>query len=108
MRALCVALGVSWERAYAMLCVNGFAMGDLPHADSTWGATLRQHGFKRSAIPNSCPDCYTARDFALEHPQGVFVLGFGGHVATIKDGTLYDSWDSENEIPQFYWWKQDA
>ena len=107
MRAICAALGVDWERAYTMLCANGFQMCDLPNSDGVWSATLRQHGFKRFAIPNTCPDCYTAADFARDHPSGVYTLGFGGHVATIKDGLLYDSWDSSNEIPQFYWTNQE-
>lgn len=106
-RAICAALDVDWERAYAMLCANGFSMCDLPNSDGVWGATLRQRGFSRSAIPNTCPDCYSAADFAHDHPQGVYVLGFGGHVATIKDGNLYDSWNSENELPQFYWHKEE-
>ena len=106
-RAVSVALGVDWETAYAMITANGFAMGDMPSSDSVWGATLRQHGFYREAIPNTCPNCYTAEDFAADHPVGVFVLGFGGHVATIRDGILYDSWDSSKEIPQFYWYQKE-
>lgn len=102
-RALAMALGVDWETAYSMAAKNGFLMGDMPSSDSVWGAVLRQHGFTRSAIPNTCPDCYTAEDFCREHPTGVYVLGFGGHVATVKDGTLYDSWDSSNEIPIYVW-----
>ena len=107
-RAVSVALNLTWEQAYALLCTNGFAMADLPNSDGVWGATLRQHGFYRHAVPNICPDCYTARDFAIDHPVGIYVLGFGGHVATIKDGILYDSWNSENEIPQFYWSDQEV
>lgn len=106
-RAVSVALGIDWEQAYALITTNGFAMGDMPSSDSVWGAVLRQHGFYRDAIPNTCPDCYTAENFAQDHPNGIFVLGFGGHVATIKDGVLYDSWDSSNEIPQFYWFRKD-
>lgn len=102
-RALAMALGVDWETAYSMAAKNGFLMGDMPSSDSVWGAVLRQHGFTRSAIPNTCPDCYTAEDFCREHPTGIYVLGFGGHVATVKDGTLYDSWDSSNEIPIYVW-----
>lgn len=102
-RALAMALGVDWETAYSMAAKNGFLMGDMPSSDSVWGAVLRQHGFTRSAIPNTCPDCYTAEDFCREHPTGIYVLGFGGHVATVKDGVLYDSWDSSNEIPIYVW-----
>ena len=105
-RAVSVALGISWEEAYALLAAMGYAMGDLPSSDAVWGAVLRQNGFYRQSIPDTCPMCYTASDFVSEHPVGVYVLGFGGHVATIKDGVLYDSWDSSNEIPQFYWYKE--
>lgn len=102
-RAVSVALGVNWERAYALMTVAGFSMGDMPSSNSVWGAVLRQHGFKRVGIPDTCPDCYTAEDFARDHLHGVYVLGFGTHVATVRDGVLYDSWDSSNEIPQYYW-----
>ena len=106
-RAISKALGTDWETAYLMITMNGYNMGDMPSGDSVWGAVLRQHGFYRSSIPDTCPDCYTAEDFAKDHPRGIFVLGFGGHVATVKDGVLYDSWDSSNEIPQFFWYKKD-
>ena len=89
-----------------MIAVNGFAMGDMPSSNSVWGAVLRQNGFQRKAIENECPDCYTAEDFAKDHPSGIYVLGFGHHVATVKDGRLYDSWDSSDEVPQYYWAKE--
>lgn len=106
-RAVAKALGTDWETAYIMIALNGFSMGDMPSADSVWGATLRQNGFYRATIPNTCPDCYTAADFSNDHPEGVYVLGFGGHVSTVVDGNLYDSWDSSKEIPQFYWYKKE-
>ena len=106
-RALTKALDIPWEKAYALAIINGFAMGDMPSSDSVWGAVLRQHGFYRTSIPNTCPDCYTAEDFCKDHPKGTYVLGFGGHTATVKDGILYDSWDSSNEIPQFFWFRKE-
>lgn len=106
-RAVSVALGVDWETAFALIAANGFQMGDVMASDAVWGSVLRQHGFKRAVIENTCPDCYTAEDFARDHPRGVYVLGFGGHVATLRDGQLYDSWDSSNEIPVYYWYKED-
>lgn len=106
-RAIAKALDIDWETAYLKNIINGFQMGDVPSSDSVWGATLRQNGFYRKSIPDTCPDCYTAKDFCEDHPQGVYVLGFGGHVATVKDGDLFDSWDSSNEIPQYYWYKEE-
>lgn len=105
-RAVAKALGVTWEVAYAMIAVNGFLMGDIPSSNSVWGAVLRQNGFSRYAVPNTCPDCYTAEDFCAGHPEGIYVLGFGNHVATAIDGTLYDSWDSSQELPQYFWTKE--
>ena len=105
-RALSVALGVDWETAFDLLTDNARAMGDMPSADSVIGSVLRQNGFYRRAIPNSCPDCYTAEDFCRDNPHGVFVLGFGGHVATVIDGDIYDSWDSRKLIPQYVWFER--
>ena len=105
-RAVSVALDVSWEKAFDLIADAGYKMGDMPSSDSVWGAVLRQHGFYRSAISNECPLCYTAEDFAIEHPNGVYVLGFGGHAATVRDGYIYDAWDSSQEIPQYVWYKK--
>lgn len=106
-RAISKALDIDWETAYVLLSMNGFSMGDMPSSDSVWGATLRQRGYSRKSVPDLCPGCYTAEDFCRDHPQGTFVLGFGGHVATVHDGMLFDSWDSSQEVPQFYWTKEE-
>lgn len=106
-RAISKALNMGWESAYIALTMNGLAMGDVMNADSVWGSLLRQHGFYRRTLPDTCPTCYTAKEFCEDHPHGVFVLGFGGHVATVVDGDLYDSWDSSMEIPQFYWYRKE-
>lgn len=106
-RAVAKALGVDWETAFAMIAQNAFLMGDMPSSNSVWGSVLRQHGFMRTGLPQTCPDCYTAEQFAADHPKGIYVLGFGNHVATILDGVIYDSWDSSQEIPQYYWHKEE-
>ena len=102
-RAIAAALDLSWDDAYDLLASAGKKMCDLPNSDATWGAVLRANGFTRHVLPTSCPNCYTAEDFCRDHPHGVYVLGFGGHVATVIGGKLWDSWDSSNEIPVYYW-----
>lgn len=106
-RAVSTALDTSWEDAYEMIVENGFAMGDMPSSDAVWGSVLRQNGFAKRTIPNYCPDCYTAEEFCKDNPRGTFVLGFGGHVATVIDGDIYDSWDSSKEIPVYYWYRSE-
>ena len=106
-RAVAVALETDWETAYALIAAKGFMLGDMPSSNSVFGSVLRQRGFYRHAVPDSCPDCYTIGAFADDHPKGVFVVGTGNHVVTIRDGVIYDSWDSRNEIPQYYWSKEE-
>lgn len=102
-RAVSVALGVDWETAYAMLAKAGYQMADMPTSNGVIGAVLRQNGFYRYAIPNTCPDCFTIGDFADDHPEGVYVVGTGNHVVCIRDGIVMDSWDSTREVPVYYW-----
>lgn len=104
-RAVAKATGASWDAAFAELAAQAQAMGDMPSSDAVWGAYLKRRGFTKHLLPESCPECYTAADFARDHSRGVYVLAFGGHVATVKDGILYDSWDSSNGIPIYYWEK---
>lgn len=104
-RALSVVLGYSWEKAFCELAESAYYMADVMSANSVLGAVLRKNGFYKKAIPDKCPDCFTIEDFCREHPLGVYVVGTGNHVVGIIDGNYYDSWDSGNEIPIYYWYQ---
>lgn len=106
-RALSKALDLTWDQAYAMLAAQGFIMCDMPSSNAVFGAILKQNGFSRYAIPDTCPDCYTLQDFCNDNPQGLFVVGMSGHVATVIDGNIYDAWNSENEIVIYVWRKDE-
>jgi len=106
-RAVAAALGTDWETAYALIAENGYQMGDMPSSNSVWGAVLRQNGFYRHSLPNTCPDCYTLEQFAEDHPEGVYVVGTGNHVAAVIYGQIMDAWDSSDEVPVYYWQKED-
>ncbi len=105
-RALSKALNMSWEEAYDEICTAGYNMCDMPSSDSVWGAVLRKYGFYRKSLPSFCPSCYTVEDFCDDYPIGIYVLGLGGHVTTVIDGDIYDSWDSSQEIPVYFWYKK--
>lgn len=106
-RAISKAIDVTWEKAYVMLSLNGFLMGDIMNSDLVCGSILRQHGFIREIIPNTCPECYSVAQFCDDHPEGTFVVKSENHVATVIDGTLYDSWDSSMNVPIYIWKKGD-
>ena len=94
-RAIAKALNTDWETAYVQQI----------HINARHSP--RQHGFYKRVIGDSCPECYTAEMFCRDNPKGIYVLGFGGHVATVVDGKLYDSWDSSQEIPAYVWYLKD-
>ena len=106
-RAIAKALDITWEQAYTKLTANGFLMGELPNSDIVWGSVLRQNGFVREVVPNTCPDCYTVDDFCNDHPFGTYVVKSENHVATVVDGALYDSWNSSANAVLYYWTKKE-
>lgn len=101
-RAVAKATGQTWIQAYMALYVHGLQLADLANSDAVWTSYLRNKGFTRGVIPDTCPDCYTVADFAEDHPVGTFVLGTGSHAVAVIDGTIYDAWDSSNAIPIFF------
>ena len=106
-RAISLATGKNWHETYFGLVLQGAVMCDMPSANSVTTAFLRKNGFKRRTIPDSCPDCYCVGDFCTDHPQGTFVIGTGSHLTTVIDGVLWDSWDSRNETPVYYFEKSE-
>lgn len=102
-RAVSKALNISWESAYIDLVSQGYEMGDLPSSNAVLDSYLRSKGFRKYIVPNECPDCYTFADFANEFFKGTYIVCTGSHVATIKDSILYDSWNSLDCTPIYYY-----
>lgn len=102
-RALSKALNISWDKAHMELSEASRQMGTIMNDNTVMDALLRRNGFFRKNIPNYCPECYSIKEFCEDHPKGLYVLGTGTHVVTVVDGDWYDSWDSSDEIPLYYW-----
>lgn len=105
-RALCRVTGMTWDEVKDELAMLSKQMCTMEVENEVWGAFLRHRGWRRYAIPNSCPDCYTAKDFAEDHPRGAYVLGCHSHVIAVVDGDWYDTFDSAQEVPVVYWVKE--
>lgn len=105
-RAISKALDQDWETTYCGMALQGYAMRDMPSANAVWGSYLRRKGYHRNVLPNTCPDCYTVRDFCEDYPTGVYILALQSHVIAVIDGDYYDTWDSGDETPIYYWQKE--
>ena len=102
-RALSIAMNKPWEDIYTALAVYGFMLCDLPSSNAVWGQYLKDLGYERKIVTDTCPDCYTVRDFCRDNPSGTFILGTGTHAVCVKDGNHIDTWDSGDEVPIYYW-----
>ena len=102
-RAICIALKMNWYDVYDALCRVGREDCNVPSADSVWGHFLQELGFEPFLLPHSCPICITVNEFCMMYPKGTYIIGTGSHAVAVIDGNYYDSWDSGNEIPSFFW-----
>jgi hypothetical protein len=101
-RALCIANDDTWEETYRDLTRKGFIMCDMPSSNNVWSAYLEDLGWKREMIPNNN---YTIKDFCRDHRNGTYILATGSHVVAVIDGDYFDTWDSGQEVPIFYFWR---
>ncbi len=106
-RALAKALDKDWEYVYMEVVAQGFTDYDMPSSNAVWGNVLKNNGFHRHVIPDTCPNCYTVKDFCIEHPYGEYVLATGTHVIAVENGNYFDAWDSGQETPIYYWHKEE-
>ena len=104
-RALSKATDKSWEEIYIELCLLGYIVGDLPSSNKVWDTYLITQGFTRHIVSAECLDCYAINDFCEEYPRGIYVIGTGTHAVCVIDGTIYDTWQSGDETPIYFYRK---
>lgn len=102
-RAISTALNKSWGEVYMWICVYGLIMHDMPSSNAVWGEYLKEQGFRRHPIDTHGENDYTVYDFCEDFPRGTFILALESHVICVIDGCYYDSWDSGDETPLYYW-----
>jgi len=82
-------------------------MYDMPSSNEVWGEYLKSKGYNKYIIPNSCPKCYSVRQFCEDHPKGRYLLATGSHVIAVINGDYLDTWNSGDEVPIYYFTKEE-
>ena len=82
-------------------------MSDMPSSNAVWGTYLLNKGFKEYSVMSKCNDCYTINDFCKDNLSGIYVIGTGNHVVCCINGIIYDSFNSGNMIPLYYFEKKE-
>lgn len=105
-RAIALATDKSWYETYIELVIQGLIDCDIPSSNAVWADYLTSKGYTRHFIPDTCPNCYTVRDFSNDYPEGAYIVGTGTHAIAVIDGDHYDTWDSGDEHPIYYFVKE--
>lgn len=106
-RAISVALNKPWDDIHLDLCALSHIMKDMPSSDAVWGKYLIDNGFQRYVAFPECKRCYTLKDFCEQNPNGIFVIATGTHAVGVIDGDYYDTADSGDCIPIYYYRKEE-
>lgn len=102
MRAIAVATGMRWEDVYADLFLYGLDDYDMMNSNVVWGEMLYDMGFEPFMLPDACPKCVTVREFARRFPVGRYIVGTGSHAVAVINGRYFDTWDSGNTKPAYF------
>ena len=105
-RAIALITKKDWYDVYIDLSVKGMQMADTLDSNRVWMTYLKEQGFKIKTLVDSCPDCYSILDFCADYPSGEYLVATGNHLVAVIDGNFYDTWDSSNEAPIYYFYKE--
>lgn len=86
-RAISVAEGKSWDKAYEELSEmaqqEGILLDDVNFVED----------YLDKRYSRQCHYSKTVGEFLDEFPQGVYLVTMKGHITVIMDGVLYDTFD---------------
>ena len=105
-RAISVLTGQDWMTTKIGIFIESCLMYSTESANNVRHNYLRKLGYTRYVVPNTCPNCYTVKDFCIDHPYGKYLVALDGHVVAVINGNYYDTWDSGNEVPIYFWKKE--
>lgn len=105
-RAICIVTNKSWHEVFFDICTEAGVQCDMPSSNQVWKSYLLDQGFKIKMIPDMCPACYTVAEFSKDNPNGKFIVCTGEHAVAVMDGNYYDTWDSGDEVPIYFYYKE--
>ena len=105
-RAICRLENLTWTEAFDQLTALCRQECDMPSSDKMWGKYVSSRGYKKYLIPETVPDWYTVKDFCRDNPVGKFIIKTSGHVIAVVNGDYYDTFDSGDKTPIYFWKKE--
>lgn len=104
-RAISIAENITWRTCLLELTAYSYFLYELISSNSLWPEYLLDAGYTYYTLPNTCPFCYTLKQFCYDHPFGTYIACTGSHIIAVIDGDYYDTWDSGDEVVTYYFRK---
>lgn len=89
-RAISLALNLTWDQAYEMLSRIAQDQAIMPDEVEYVDKYLRER-FER--ICGCRESNVTVGDFVKKHPKGTYLITMSGHITCCRDGCIYDTFD---------------
>lgn len=103
-RAISIALDLSWDVVYNDLCQLGSQLKRMPNDRQNYRTYLTNCGMVRTGISNKKGSKRpTVDSFAASHKKGIYILEVAHHIVTVRDGHYYDTWDCGDKCLYGYW-----
>lgn len=106
-RAVAVATGLGWDKAYEGLAASGFKLKTAMNDVEAVNDFLTSIGFKvgKIKVPKGSKRP-TVKQFAMEHPNWYAVLRVANHITCSGRGNYVDIWDCGDCALYKYWYKE--
>lgn len=105
-RSYCAAKGIEWDTAFDYACEIAEAEKDIINSTAVCDKVITQklkmvlNKESKKVKPKNRP---TVMEFACTHPEGIYILNCSKHSVCVKDGYIYDSWNSSQlKVKCFY------
>lgn len=105
-RAVAVATGLGWDKAFEGLVASAFRLKTVPDDTEAVEDFLLKQGFKigKIKVPKG-GHRPTVAQFAEQNPNIYAVLRVAGHLTCSGKGNYVDIWDCGDKSVYKYWYK---
>lgn len=106
-RAIATATGQTWDETLMGLTECALKHKYMINCPELYGKYLNTLGFIKQKQPKTRNNKKIRVSEFVKIFDGIAVANIGcGHVACLKDGQVWDTWNSSNEIVGNYWVKE--
>lgn len=103
-RALAFTLDKKWDNVLRDLTEIALELKNTPTSDQVFEEYLKRQGYpKERQLRKEDGTKYTVDEFAEYKDEGTFIVRVAGHLTSIKDGYVYDTWDCRHKTTGNYW-----